>query len=301
MCDSKTSITTLARLDNVSKRYGNITALNGLNLSVHAGEILALLGPNGAGKTTSVSLMLNLVEPDSGKVSLFNQDPQELSARQRIGVMLQNAELPETMRVSELIELTQSYYPHPRDLKEIAEMAGIADLLKRPYGKLSGGQQRRVQFAMAICAKVEILFLDEPTVGLDIEAREAMWTSLRKLVAEGCSIVLTTHYLEEAEALAHRVMVIAQGSVIAEGSVESIRSRVALRKIRCISSLDISTIKQWPHIDSVTQDGQYMTIQTMDAESVARRLLNEDAGLKQLEIKRAGLAEAFIELTKEQA
>ena len=301
MCDLQTSITTLARLENVSKRYGNITALNGLNLSVHAGEILALLGPNGAGKTTSVSLMLNLVEPDSGKVSLFNQDPQELSARQRIGVMLQSAELPETMRVSELIELTQSYYPHPRELKEIAEMAGIADLLTRPYGKLSGGQQRRVQFAMAICAKVDILFLDEPTVGLDIEAREAMWISLRKLVAEGCSIVLTTHYLEEAEALANRVMVIAQGSVIAEGTVESIRSRVALRKIRCISSLDISTIKQWPHIDSAIQDGQYLTIQTTDAEAVARRLLNEDAGLKQLEIKRAGLAEAFIELTKEQA
>lgn len=301
MCDLQTSITTLARLDNVSKRYGKITALNGLNLSVHAGEILALLGPNGAGKTTAVSLMLNLVEPDSGKVSLFNQNPQELAARQRIGVMLQSAELPETMRVSELIELTQSYYPHPRDLKEIAEMAGISNLLKRPYGKLSGGQQRRVQFAMAICAKVEILFLDEPTVGLDIEAREAMWVSLRKLVAEGCSIVLTTHYLEEAEALANRVMVIAQGSVIAEGTVESIRSRVALRKIRCISSLDISTIKQWPHIDSAIQDGQYLTIQTMDAETVARRLLNEDAGLKQLEIKRAGLAEAFIELTKEQA
>ena len=301
MCDLQTSITTLARLENVSKRYGNITALNGLNLSVHAGEIVALLGPNGAGKTTAVSLMLNLVEPDSGKVTLFNQNPQELAARQRIGVMLQSAELPETMRVSELIELTQSYYPHPRELKEIAEMAGIADLLKRPYGKLSGGQQRRLQFAMAICAKVDILFLDEPTVGLDIEAREAMWVSLRKLVAEGCSIVLTTHYLEEAEALANRVMVIAQGSVIAEGTVESIRSRVALRKIRCISSLDISTIKQWPHIDSATHDGQYLTIQTMDAEAVARRLLNEDAGLKQLEIKRAGLAEAFIELTKEQA
>ncbi len=300
MCDLQTSITTLARLENVSKRYGNITALNGLNLSVHAGEILALLGPNGAGKTTAVSLMLNLVEPDSGKVSLFNQDPQELTARQRIGVMLQSAELPETMRVSELIELTQSYYPHRRDLKEIADMAGIADLLKRPYGKLSGGQQRRVQFAMAICAKVDILFLDEPTVGLDIEAREAMWVSLRKLVAEGCSIVLTTHYLEEAEALANRVMVIAQGSVIAEGSVESIRSRVALRKIRCISSLDISTIKQWEHIDSASHDGQYLTIQTADAESVTRRLLNEDAGLAQLEIKRAGLAEAFIELTKEQ-
>jgi len=300
MCDQYTSITPLARLENVSKRYGNVTALNGLNLSVHAGEILALLGPNGAGKTTAVSLLLNLIEADSGKVSLFNQDPQALAARQRIGVMLQSATLPETLRVQELITLTQSYYPLPRELTEISEMAGIADLLQRPYGKLSGGQQRRVQFAMAICAKVEILFLDEPTVGLDIEAREAMWASLRKLVAEGCSIVLTTHYLEEAEALANRVMVIAQGSVIAEGSVESIRSRVALRKIRCISRLDIADLQQWPNIDSVVHDGQYLTIQTADAESITRRLLNEDAGITQLEIKRAGLAEAFVELTKEQ-
>ena len=300
MCDLQNTMTTLARLENVSKRYGNVTALNGLSLSVNAGEILALLGPNGAGKTTAVSLLLNLIEADTGKVSLFNQDPQQLSARQRIGVMLQSAALPETLRVSELITLTQSYYPFPRDVKEIAEMAAITDLLQRPYGKLSGGQQRRVQFAMAICAKVDILFLDEPTVGLDIEAREAMWVSLRKLVTEGCAIVLTTHYLEEAEALANRVMVIAQGSMIAEGSVESIRSRVALRKIRCVSSLNITDIKHWPHIESVGHDGQYLTIQTTDAESVSRRLLIEDPMLQQLEIKRAGLAEAFIELTKEQ-
>ena len=299
MCDLQNTTAILAQLKNVSKRYGNVTALNGLNLSVHAGEILALLGPNGAGKTTAVSLLLNLIEPDSGKVSLFNQDPQVLAARQRIGVMLQSTSLPETLRVSELITLTQSYYLHPRTINEVSEMAGISDLLQRPYGKLSGGQQRRVQFAMAICAKVDILFLDEPTVGLDIEAREAMWLSLRKLVAEGCSIVLTTHYLEEAEALANRVMVIAQGSVIAEGSVESIRSRVALRKIRCVSSLNIADIKYWPHIESVGHDGQYLTIQTTDAESVSRRLLIEDPTLQQLEIKRAGLAEAFIELTKE--
>jgi len=300
MRDLQNTTMTLARLENVSKRYGNVTALNGLNLSVNAGVILALLGPNGAGKTTAVSLLLNLIEADSGKVSLFNQDPQALAARQRIGVMLQSAELPETLRVSELIQLTQSYYPYPRDLKELAEMAAITDLLQRPYGKLSGGQQRRVQFAMAICAKVDILFLDEPTVGLDIEAREAMWVSLRKLVAEGCSIVLTTHYLEEAEALANRVIVIAQGSVIAEGSVESIRSRVAMRRIRCVSSLNITDIKQWPQIDSVGHDGEYLTIQTMDVESVTLRLLTEDKTLQQLEIKRAGLAEAFVELTREQ-
>ncbi len=301
MCDLQNTMTTLAKLENVSKRYGNVTALNGLNLSVHAGEILALLGPNGAGKTTAVSLLLNLLEADSGEVSLFNQDPQELSARQRIGVMLQSAELPETLRVAELIALTQSYYPFPRDVKELADMAAITDLLQRPYGKLSGGQQRRVQFALAICAKVDILFLDEPTVGLDIEAREAMWTSLRKLVTEGCSIVLTTHYLEEAEALANRVIVIAHGSVIAEGSVESIRSRVAMRRIRCVSRLNITDIKQWPNIESLGYDGEYLTIQTMEVESVTRRLLNEDPALQQLEIKRAGLAEAFVELTKEQA
>ena len=301
MCDLQDSKTILAKLENVSKRYGNVTALNGLNLSVHAGEILALLGPNGAGKTTAVSLLLNLLEADSGEVSLFNLDPQELSARQRIGVMLQSAELPETLRVAELIALTQSYYPFPRDVKELADMAAITDLLQRPYGKLSGGQQRRVQFALAICAKVDILFLDEPTVGLDIEAREAMWTSLRKLVTEGCSIVLTTHYLEEAEALANRVIVIAHGSVIAEGSVESIRSRVAMRRIRCVSRLNITDIKQWPNIESLGYDGEYLTIQTMEVESVTRRLLNEDPALQQLEIKRAGLAEAFVELTKEQA
>ena len=301
MCDLQNTMTTLAKLENVSKRYGNVTALNGLNLSVHAGEILALLGPNGAGKTTAVSLLLNLLEADSGEVSLFNLDPQELSARQRIGVMLQSAELPETLRVAELIALTQSYYPFPRDVKELADMAAITDLLQRPYGKLSGGQQRRVQFALAICAKVDILFLDEPTVGLDIEAREAMWTSLRKLVTEGCSIVLTTHYLEEAEALANRVIVIAHGAVIAEGSVESIRSRVAMRRIRCVSRLNITDIKQWPNIESLGYDGEYLTIQTMEVESVTRRLLNEDPALQQLEIKRAGLAEAFVELTKEQA
>jgi ABC-2 type transport system ATP-binding protein len=301
MCGSQNTKATLAWLANVSKRYGNLTALDNLSLSVNAGEILALLGPNGAGKTTAVSLLLNLVAADEGQVTLFDRSPQELAARQRIGVMLQSAELPETLRVCELIALTQSYYPNKRPLAEVCHMAGIADLLKRPYGKLSGGQQRRVQFALAICAKVEILFLDEPTVGLDIEAREAMWETLRTLVAEGCAIVLTTHYLEEAEALADRVMVIAHGAVVAEGSVEAIRSRVSLRRIRCVTQLSAATVGKWPGIDSVILDGQYLTIQTQDAEAVTRQLLNEDKTLDQLEIKRAGLAEAFMELTRETA
>jgi ABC-2 type transport system ATP-binding protein len=291
--------TTLALLDKVSKRYGEIQALNGLNLAVHSGEILALLGPNGAGKTTAVSMLINLVEPDTGKVCVFDQDPQSLAVRQRVGVMLQSAELPETLKVSELIALAQSYYPKTRSLQTICEMAGIGDLLQRYYGKLSGGQQRRVQFALAICAEVEILFLDEPTVGLDIEAREAMWKSMRTLVAEGCAIVLTTHYLEEAEALANRVVVIAQGNAIAEGSVEDIRARVSMRRIRCISSLNIADIKHWQGMDSVGHDGPYLVIQTQDAEAMVQQLFKADPGVQQLEIKRAGLAEAFVELTKE--
>lgn len=298
MCDATNSLIPLARLDNVAKRYGNLVALQGLNLTVNAGQILALLGPNGAGKTTAVSLLLNLIEADSGQVSLFGSPPRNRAARQRIGVMLQSTELPETLRVAELIALTQSYYPHPRNLNELCAMAGIADLLQRSYGKLSGGQQRRVQFALAICAKVEILFLDEPTVGLDIQAREALWRTLRTLVAQGCAVVLTTHYLEEAEALADQVMVIANGAVIAQGSVEAIRARVALRRIRCVSSLSLARIQQWVEIDSAVQEGAYLTIQTLHAEVVTRRLLQADPALCQLEIKRAGLAEAFIELTK---
>ena len=289
----------IARLDGAIKRYGRLTALDGADLQLHRGELLALLGPNGAGKTTAIALLLGLIRADAGRVELFGQDPQRIEARRRIGVMLQNAELPPTLRVGELLRLTASYYPAPRALAESAELAGVADLLGRPYAKLSGGQQRRVQFALALCGRPELLFLDEPTVGMDIEARQKLWAAIRQLVAEGCSVLLTTHYLEEAEALADRVCVMSRGRMIHEGTVEELRARVAMKRVRCLSTLPADTVRGWPEVSEVRRENERLHIAAAEAEAVVRRLLDADPLLRELEVQRAGLAEAFTELTRD--
>jgi ABC-2 type transport system ATP-binding protein len=294
-------VAVVASLSGAVKRYGALTALDGLDLMLHRGELLALLGPNGAGKSTAISLLLGLIRADAGRVELFGKDPQDLDARRRIGVMLQSAALPMTLRVSELIQLAMSYYPAPRPLAETAELAGIADLLSRRYAALSGGQQRRVQFALALCGRPELLFLDEPTVGMDIEARQKLWVAIRRLVAEGCAVVLTTHYLEEAEALAQRVVVLGKGRVLSEGSVDALRSRVAMTRIRCISDLDAAALAQWPHVAHAERDGTHLLLHSDAPEKVLRRLLEADPALSELEVRRAGLAEAFTELTRDDA
>jgi len=289
----------VARLCGVVKRYGHLMALDGVDLVLRRGELLAVLGPNGAGKSTSISLLLGLIRPDSGKAELFGMDPQQIDARRRIGVMLQSAMLPPTLRVAELLRLVASYYPHPRPLKESAALAGIDDLLNHPYGKLSGGQQRRVQFALALCGRPELVFLDEPTVGMDIDARRKLWSAMRNLVAEGCSVVLTTHYLEEAEALAQRVVVMAKGRVLSEGSVDALRAHVPLARIRCATDLDAEAVAIWPMVNAAQRDGDRLVIHTSEPENVLRRLLDADASLSALEVQRAGLAEAFTELTRD--
>jgi ABC-2 type transport system ATP-binding protein len=291
----------VARLESASKRYGGVLALDRVDLQVRRGEVLALLGPNGAGKTTAISLLLGLLRTDTGSATLFEAAPQALASRRRIGAMLQTSGVPETLCVGELVALFRSYYPHPRTVADIVQMAGIGDLLKRRYGKLSGGQQRRTQFALALAGNPEILFLDEPTTGLDIDARETLWKTIRGLVQEGCAVVLTTHYLEEAEALADRVSVLARGRVVAAGSVQQIRARVAQRQIRCVSGLAAGAIAKWPQVRSAIREGERIQIVTDAAEAVVRQLLAEDAGLSELEVKRAGLAEAFVEITREAA
>jgi ABC-2 type transport system ATP-binding protein len=291
----------LAELSGVSKSFGKTKALNGLDLQVREDELFALLGPNGAGKTTAISLMLGLQEPDSGSARLFGKSPRFTETRRQIGVMMQEVFFAAELRVREQIELIASYYPSPLTTDAVMELTRTTSLADLPYGKLSGGQKRQAQFAMAICGRPRLLFLDEPTAGLDVQARKMMWATLRELVKQGCSIVLTTHYLEEAEALADRVAVLKQGRVIASGSVNEMRSLVTRKKISCTTSLTVEEIRLWPEVESVTREREQLQIVTNNSETVVRQLLVSDIHLHELEVRRAGLAEAFAQITQEVA
>jgi ABC-2 type transport system ATP-binding protein len=296
---SATTRQAVARLAGVSKRYGAVQALDGIDLTVHQGEVLALLGPNGAGKTTSVSLLLGLLEPDAGQVELFGLTPGSRAARARSGAMLQVSRLPEVITVREHIELFSSYYPNPLALEQCLTLAGLTELADRRYGALSGGQQQRLKFALALCGDPEILFLDEPTVGLDVETRREFWNVIRARVAQGTTVLLTTHYLEEADALADRIVVVNQGEVIAAGSPAEIKSRAAGRRIRCVTALTPDAVARFPGVSSVARHGAALEILTARAEPVVQALLRDDPSLSDLEVGGVGLEQAFLTLTRQ--
>jgi len=291
----------LAELVGARKSYGKSMALDDVRIDVRRGELLALLGPNGAGKSTAISLWLGLLQADEGEVRLMGRSPLEVESRRRVGVMMQEVAMEPLLSVRELVELAASYYPNPLTAQEALELTGTTALAAGRYAKLSAGQKRQAQFAMAVVGRPQLLFLDEPTVGLDVQARATMWAAIRRLIAGGCSVVLTTHYLEEAEALADRVIVLAQGRVIASGSVSEIRSIVSRTRISCCSGLAVADVCRWPGVVDARQDANRLTITATDAEPVVRQLLAADASLSQLEVRQAALADAFTELTRKVA
>ncbi len=289
----------VASLEGVNKNYGDIRALRGVNFRVHAGEVVALLGPNGAGKTTAVKLLLGLLPPSAGQVRVFGGDPANPENRMRTGAMLQVGRVPETLRVREHIDLFSSYYEKPMPLAEVLAAAGLEKLSDRKFGDLSGGQRQRVLFALAICGNPDLLFLDEPTVGLDVEARRMLWDEIRRMVGRGKTVLLTTHYLQEADALADRVAVINQGEIIAQGTPAEIKAKTSGKRIRCITSLSIAGIRQIAGVTDAKEDREAIEITAVEAEPVVRELLARDLKLSGLEITSAGLEEAFLALTQD--
>ncbi len=285
------------QLTGATKRYGEILALAGIDLAIRPGEVLALLGPNGAGKTTAVRLILGLARPDGGTVRVYGRDPRVPAHRARTGAMLQVGKVPDTLRVGELVHQFATYYGSPVPLAAPVAAAGLAGLERRPFGELSGGQQQRVLFALALAGDPDLVVLDEPTAGLDVEARRGLWQAIRGLTARGRSVLLTTHHLEEADALAHRVVVIHHGAIVAEGTPAEIKARAAGRRIRCRTALTAAEAERLPGTRSVSVSGGVLEILTSDAEGSVRELLRRDPALADLEVASAGLEEAFLALT----
>jgi ABC-2 type transport system ATP-binding protein len=290
-------------LKGVSKLFGETRALSGIDFRVEAGEVVALLGPNGAGKTTAIAIMLGLRKASSGEVRLFGRRPRDLGARSRVGVMLQESGVPDELRVREVIDLFRSYYPRPLPTSEIVARAGLEDKGRSLVGSLSGGQRQRLYYALAICGDPEVLFLDEPTVGLDVEARRSFWEQVRGSVATGRTVVLTTHYLEEADALADRVVVVDRGRVVAEGTAAAIKARVGRKRVRFATPRRVEPLEpalfDGLQVEGLsTQDG-LTTLLTPRPEEVLRRLFEAGTDVSDLEVVGADLEEAFLEITRE--
>lgn len=292
---------TVARLESVTKRYGQTTALDNFSLELRAGEVVALLGPNGAGKTTAVRLLLGLIAPNSGSVRVLGRDPRDADARTRIGAMLQVSRVPEMLRVREHIDLFRSYYPNPLPAAEVIRAAKLEEIADKMFGKLSGGQKQRAFFGLALCGNPDLIFLDEPTVGMDIESRRALWDQVRALSAAGKTVLLTTHYLEEADTLASRIVVVNKGRLLCEGTPAEIKHRVSGRRIRCITQLDADFLRSLPSVTEVQEDREAVVILAEQPEKVVREMLLRDETLHGLEISAAALEDAFLALTSGKA
>ncbi|MFF7392288.1 ABC transporter ATP-binding protein [Streptomyces scabiei] len=290
----------VVRFDRVTKAYGDVRAVDGLTLALHPGETVALLGPNGAGKSTTLDLLLGLKSPDSGTLDLFGTGPREAITAGRVGAMLQSGGLMDEVTVAELVRLACALHPRPYPVSEVLARAGVTQIADRKVHKLSGGQVQRVRFALATAGDSDLIVLDEPTTGMDVTARQAFWATMREQAARGRTVLFATHHLEEADAIADRVLVLHRGRLLADGTAAEIKARAGARSV----SFDLPDglpdeprLRSLPFLTTLDVSGRTVRIQSTDADATVHALYGLGLHPRNLEVTGLGLEQAFVAIT----
>ena len=288
-------------LRGANRRYGAVEALHGVDLTIERGELTAVLGPNGAGKTTMLSLILGLRQPTSGDVRVLGDAAGSTAARRRVGAMLQESGVPPTLTVAELVALFGSYYPSAREPGDVIAAAGLVGLERRRSRELSGGERQRLLFALALCGDPDLVVLDEPTTGLDVESRRRFWEVITGLAARGTTVLFATHLLDEADALARRVVVLSGGRIVADGTPGEVKARAGGKTIRVRADLDPEVVAAWPGVIRAPRVGSGLEILALDADPVMRRLFASTSRVDEVTVEERSLETAFLDIVKETA
>ncbi|MET7748717.1 ABC transporter ATP-binding protein [Micromonospora sp. NPDC005367] len=296
-----TSTEPAVQLSGLTKTFGAVTAVDGLSLRVDPGEVVAFLGPNGAGKTTTIDMLLGLARPTAGSVRILGGSPADAIACGRVAAVLQTGGLLKDLTVGETVRLTANLYRHSRPAEEVLERAGITDIADRVVGKCSGGQQQRLRFALALLPDPDLMVLDEPTTGMDVEGRREFWQALRRDARSGRTVIFATHYLDEADAYADRIVLVRQGRIVADGTTAEIKNLAAGRLVRAtLPGADQAALAALPGVDAVEVRGDSVLVRTADSDLVARHLLTRTEA-RDVEITSRNLEDAFLALTTDQA
>ena len=286
--------------DQVTKTYGNVRAVDGLTLDLHPGETVALLGPNGAGKSTTLDLLLGLKQADSGTVRVFGTSPREAIVAGRVGAMLQSGGLMDEVTVAELVRLACDLHPRPYRPTDVLARAGISQIADRKVNKLSGGQEQRVRFALATAGDSDLIVLDEPTTGMDVSARQAFWATMREQADQGRTVLFATHYLEEADAIADRVLVLHRGRLLADGTAAEIKAKAGARRVSfdLEGPIDEASLRGLPFLTSIDVSGHTVRIQSTDADATVHAVYGLGVYPRNLEVAGLGLEQAFVAITE---
>ena len=299
MTEARGDPTPAVQLEDAGRSFGSVRAVDGISFRLELGEVVALLGPNGAGKTTTLDMILGLGRPDHGSVSVLGMSPRSAVERGLVAAVLQVGGLLKDLTVAETVRLTSTLFARSRPVDEVLERAGISAIAQRLVGRCSGGEQQRLRFALALLPDPALMVLDEPTAGMDVEGRHAFWTAIRGDAERGRTVLFATHYLEEADAYADRVILLRQGRIVADGTPAEVRGLSAGRSVRAtLPGADAATLRSLPGVRSVELRGERVIIQTTDSDAVARHLLTATRA-RDVEVVSQKLEEAFLSLTGE--